>query len=382
MMLAADMTPGTPIKCTNCGAMLTSGAAPIVACEYCHAKVFLGGAGAAPPQVRAPAASRSRGLLALGLVVAVIGGVIAVRSFVARSPAAIPVPVALAERPPTPTVTTPTTPPPPPAPPPIGKVVLAFGEAGTGSGLLTNARAFAVTPSGEIVIAEVDTGRVQVFDAKGAYLRVINVPPSALTKEVGMYGAAADDHGHVVVSRAGDLLVLDVAAGKVVRTIRGDYPDRYYSADVAIAPDGTIYAVTDRTGDMAILHGSIDGKVLGQIAKTNTRRFAVDGLGSLYLTRANTNELEIRNAKGEIQQRFSQGNPARGKLSRPDEIAIDGRGHVFVQESDRVLIFDAEGAFLAELDVGPVADLAVDREGFLYVLDRAKVTKYALTLPR
>ena len=47
-----------------------------------------------------------------------------------------------------------------------------------------------------------------------------------------------------------------------------------------------------------------------------------------------------------------------------------------------VTVFDLDGVFLAELDVSAVADLAVDREGFLYVLERARVTKYALTLPR
>ena len=78
---------------------------------------------------------------------------------------------------------------------------------------------------------------------------------------------------------------------------------------------------------------------------------------------------------------FSQGNPARGKLSRPGPIALDGKGHVFVAENHSVLVFDPEGAFIAELEVGSIQDLAVDRAGVLYVLGRDTVTKYELALP-
>ena len=63
-------------------------------------------------------------------------------------------------------------------------------------------------------------------------------------------------------------------------------------------------------------------------------------------------------------------------------MAIDGKGHVFVAESSRVIVFDPEGAFLGALETpGGVNDLAVDRSGALYVLRGESVTKYELTLP-
>lgn len=385
-MLFDRMDPGAPIKCKNCGAMTkkTLGGATTVECDYCHARFQVANPSAAAvlEALRSKAQQRSGiglkfgiGLLVVIVAVGVIGSTLGGKS---RSSTTTTSARGEPEREP---AVAPAPPPAPPPPPPIGKVVLTFGEKGTNAGQLTGARAFAVMPSGEIVIAEVETGRVQVFDAKGVYQRVIAVPPSALTKELSMYGVGADDKGHAIVSRAGDLVVIDVAAGKVAKVIRGSYPDRYYTADVAVTPDGTIYATTDRTGDLAIVKVTLDGKVRGTIEKTG-RRFAVDGLGTLYLTREHDRAIEIRDAKGEIEAKFSQGNPARGALQHPDEIAIDGRGHLFVQESNRVTILDTSGKFLGELDTGPVADLAVDREGYLYVLDREKVTKYELALPR
>jgi hypothetical protein len=55
---------------------------------------------------------------------------------------------------------------------------------------------------------------------------------------------------------------------------------------------------------------------------------------------------------------------------------------VFVQDGNHVVIFDTDGKFLGELEPGSIADLAVDRQGYLYVLSRDRVRKYALTLPR
>jgi hypothetical protein len=190
----------------------------------------------------------------------------------------------------------------PPPPPEIARLVLEFGEAGTNAGQLTGARALAVAPSGEIVIAEVDTGRVQVFDASGAYLRVINIP----TKSVSIHGVGVDDHGHAIVARDCDLVVLDLAAGKVIKIVRGSYPERCYAADLHVAPDGR--AATDAIG-----------------SRRSSRRFAIDGIGRIYLIKQLHHAVEIRDAKGTIQRKFSQGNPARGQLAHLDAIAIDGK---------------------------------------------------------
>lgn len=371
-----------PQNCTTCGARLEWRGAPVIECEYCHTKIQ------APPSIllapKAAARSSGRGgwmfmigLTATLVTVGVVKGrsssktttisttTVSSTSISTSNTTQVSVKVEKSE---------------PAKPAPVGKQVLRFGEAGTNAGQLSTARALAVTPSGEIVVAESSTGRVQVFDAKGVYQRLITLPPSALTKELTVFGAGAGPNGEVVVSRAGDLLVLDVAGGKVAKTIRGSYPEVFYHGDVDVVPDGSIHAITDRTGDLDVLHVSPAGKVLGKVAKVNAEHVAVDGVGTMFLTKRFDGVVDVRDAKGETTRKFSQGNPARGKLYHPGPVAIDGKGHVFVAESSRVIIFDREGAFLGELEVGAIQDLAVDREGKLYVLAADHVTKYELAL--
>jgi hypothetical protein len=138
--------------------------------------------------------------------------------------------------------------------------------------------------------------------------------------------------------------------------------------------------VTDRTGDMAVSKVSAAGKVVGTLKRSSAGHVAVDGVGTVYLSQGDA--VEVRDAKGETLRKFSQGNPARGKLSHAGPIAYDGRGHLFVHDGSSVLIFDAEGAFLASLDTGSLNDLALDRAGALYTLTADKVRKYEITLPK
>ncbi|MDX2087008.1 MAG: hypothetical protein SFX73_04115 [Kofleriaceae bacterium] len=368
--------------CTTCGARLTWRGAPVIECEYCHTKIQAPPSILLAPNPAARSGGRGGWMFMIGLT-AILVTVGVIKGRASRSTTTISTTTVSStsvsntvsvkvEKPSAPA---------PAKPAPVGTQVLRFGEAGTNAGQLSNARALAVTPHGEIVVAEASTGRVQVFDAKGAYQRLITLPPSALTKELTVFGAGAGPTGEVVVSRAGDLLVLDVTGGKVAKTIRGSYPDVFFHGDVEVVPDGSIHAITDRTGDLDVVHVSPAGKILGKVAKVNADHVAVDGVGTMFLTKRFDGVVDVRDAKGEVARKFSQGNPARGKLYHPGPIATDGRGHVFVAESSRVLIFDVEGAFLGELEVGAIQDLAVDREGKLYVLASDHVKKYDLALP-
>jgi len=369
------MKVGSPFKCTHCGAQLTWRDTPVIECEYCHTRILMKNIGA---QATPAGQGRKSNRAALLVGAAVVAGVVIIGVSASRSKSGssqtskAPVAAAVAT-PPIP----PAKPPEPAKPPSVGTVVLKFGEAGTNAGQLTDARAIAVVPSGEIVVAEARSGRVHVFDAKGAYQRVIALPPSALTKELTVFGAGATPDNKVVVSRAGDLLVLEVKAGTVEKAIRGSYPEIFYHGDVEVVPDGSIWAVIDRTGDLSVMHVSAAGKVVGKVAKVGANHVAVDGVGTMFLSKDDV--IEVRDSKGEVQRKFSQAGT--GKLDNAGPIAIDGKGHVFVAENNRVVIFDPEGAFIAELATGDIQDLAVDRAGALYVLSRASIAKYELSLP-
>ena len=127
---------------------------------------------------------------------------------------------------------------------------------------------------------------------------------------------------------------------------------------------------------MSIRRVSAAGKALGKLGNAKGDHLAVDGVGNVFISQWET--IEVRDAKAEIVRKFSQG--PRGKLDRPSQIAFDGN-HVLVRDGNSLLILDPEGQFLAELEIGSVNDIALDRTGALYTLDTGKVRKFELSIP-
>jgi len=381
---AGRMKAGAPFRCTHCNAQLSWRDEPVIECEYCHTKILMKDLNSRTQmgqQRPVVAAAGKKGLNPAVLVVAaaVVGGIVLIATRAgskkkkASAPAASQPEKAIEPA-------KPVKPAEPAKPPSIATEVLTFGEKGSGAGQFTNPRALTVTPSGEIVVAEVSSGRVQVFDATGTYQKLVTVPPNTLTKELNVYGAGATPDGKVVISRPPDLLVLDIKEGKVDKTIKGNYPDVYYHGDVDVAQDGSIWATTDRTGDLGAMHLSAAGKVLGSVKKIGTENIAVDGLGTIYLLHEyGEPSVEIRDGKGEVKAKFSQAGTE--KMPRADAIAVDGKGHIFVATSNHVLVFDPQGAFLGKFDIDGQNDIAVDMSGAIYVLSSSNVRKFTLNLP-
>lgn len=352
----------TTLRCPNCNAPLTrSGGQDPTECPYCHAA--LEKLPAAATTSRPPASSTP--FVAFGAITAlvIIGGI----GFVAIKPA----PPAKPEAPATPSVPVarlekPKPPPPPPSP---VKEVLSFGEEGTNPGQLQDARQLTVSSDGSIFIADYSSGRVQQFSAEGTYVGQLDMAPDKLTKQLHVFALASDAVGHVYVNRVGDVLVYDAATRKLVRTIAGDYPDRYYHGGIAVDGAGVVYAITDRTGDLDLLKVSPQGKVLSK-TRVDARDVAVDGVGRTFLV--GDDGLEVRGPKGEIQTKVG------GLRSRT--ISFDGKGHLFIPTGSTVEVLSDQGTKVLSLPVH-ADEIALDAKGRLYALERKKVTVYEVTLP-
>jgi glucose/arabinose dehydrogenase len=266
-------------------------------------------------------------------------------------------------------VAPPAPPPPAPTPPSPVKKVLELGEHGTNPGQLDDAAHLAVTPDGSIFVADSRSARVQKFDPAGKYVDLLTVPDDKLTKQHGIFGLASDVKGRLYVNRVGDVLVYDGASLKPVRTIAGSYPDRYFHGGLAVDASGTLYALTDRTGDVDLLALLESGKQRSR-RRVHAHDVAVDGTGHVFLI--GDDGLEVQDLEGKVQSKVG------GVSGR--SLAFDGKGHVFVATGSEVEVLNADGTKLVSLPVS-ASDVALDASGRLFALSRDHVTVYDVTLP-
>ncbi len=351
-------------------------------CSYCHVALR---PAAAPPRPAPAGAAPASGKVAArvaGTVVLLAAAGAAVWLLVKKDPEPErPVmPLAVSREPVVAPAPRPE-PPPEPAPPVTGKPVLQFGEEGAGPGMFTDARRIAVGQDGTIYVGEYSTGHIQVFDAAGGFKRMIELQPDALTKQLTLLGMATDFAGHLVVNRVGDILVLDPADGRVIRTIRGDYPETWYHGDLAIDASNRIHALTDRTGRVDLVVLDAKGKQIRRQKNVQAVHLAVDGNGGVFLSRGGDNQIDVLSPTGELAGRFGAAGPAPGQLSGQGAIATDGKGRILVDNHGGIDVFEKGGAFVTHLEVPGVRDFVV-AGGHIYALSTGGVVaKYALSLP-
>lgn len=351
------------LRCPHCNAPLTRvDEKDPTECPYCHALIA--------PQPTAGPSVRNAAPVMMPLMV-VVGALVAMGMFAGffmfRAAPPPPPPVVM-NAPPAP-MPRPAPTPAAPVPPSPVKEVLRFGDEGTNPGQLDSPSHLAVTSDGSVVIAETRTGRVQRFGADGVYQAGLVMPPDKLTKQNGIFGLATDAAGKLYVNRVGDILIYDAATFAAVRTIAGDYPDRYYHGGLAVDGTGHVYSLTDRTGDVDLVMTSPAGKVLSR-RRVSATGVAVDGLGKVFLL--HRDGLEVQDAKGAV---LSKVGGVRGT-----SLAFDGKGHVFVATGSTVEVLSPEGTKVISLPVH-ASRVALDRAGRLYALERSSVGVYEVTLP-
>ena len=210
----------------------------------------------------------------------------------------------------------------------------------------------------------------QRFGADGAYQASLVMEGDKLTKQNGIFGLTADASGNVYVNRVGDVLVYEAATFKAVRTLAGDYPDRYYHGGLSVDGTGKVFALTDRTGDIDLVETSPGGKVLSR-HRVHARDVVVDGAASRVFL-IGDDGLEVQDVKGAV---ISKVGGVEGR-----SIAFDGKGHIFVATGSVVEVLSPEGTKTITLPVN-ADEIALDRSGKLYALEGSKVSVYEVTLP-
>jgi LSD1 subclass zinc finger protein len=252
---------------------------------------------------------------------------------------------------------------------------LSFGSKGIGQGMFQNARTLGVDGSGNIVAADHDDGRVQVFSPDGKFISLFNI--SSATTDHYISSIAVSHDGKIYLA-SGSILIYD-EKGQLLGQISG--MGSSYD-DVTLGADGTVYALSN-TED--IVRFKSDGSIDLQIPKavssisgqpSDSPQLAVDGLGDMFIVDVAAGAVFKYSPEGKFINQF--GEPFQfsgscndcntfkpGTFYRPTGIVVDGYGRIFVSDFDATQVYDPSGKYLNYLH-GGFDGIALDSQNNLY----------------
>jgi streptogramin lyase len=251
--------------------------------------------------------------------------------------------------------------------------ILSFGGKGDGAGRFTDGRAINVGPDGMIYVADYDDGRVQQFDAKGKFVRLIQVPARDPSSPYIDISALATDHaGHLFVARNESILRYATATGALEATFK-----EMNVWSIAVDPAGTIWGWSE--GDETV-HLDAQGKVLhrwnGLIRGADKKdpamspQIAVDSK-HLYVASIMSGWIYVFDTEAHYENRFAVKDESKeiaaGGL---DDIGVDPQGNIYVAHGVIVSMFDPSGAFTKDLPRidGGIRNISFDDKGHLFVM--------------
>jgi DNA-binding beta-propeller fold protein YncE len=268
--------------------------------------------------------------------------------------------------------------------------VTQWGGSGTGPGQFSLPQGVAVTPGGDVFVADVNNDRVEKFDSNGNFLLQFGSHGSGPGQFNNPGHLALDPQANVIVSDEGGYRVekfspsgtflqqyggFGQAAGQFSGNTRG------VAADAA----GNVYVVQNGGGGQIVKFTS-DGRYVSSwpaqapgAQSPVPRSIAFDPSGVLYLTDEGNGVIYKFSDSGQFLGQWGQRGNQPQQLADPRSIAVDAQGHVFVGDRlQGIKEFTTDGTFVALTsstgqpppgDSFSVADLGIGPGGDVFVTD-------------
>lgn len=245
--------------------------------------------------------------------------------------------------------------------------ILRFGGEGVGAGNFRDNRVIATDAEGRIYSADYTGGRIQVFDKTGKYLSEWTLEDS----KSPIFSLAASRNGRVYISQTRTLSAFDGASGKLLKTLK---TNQFFN--LAIRLDGKLVSL----GKNSI---TVYDENLAKVADyPNINKdagiskgfdfIAVNGLGEIYATPRNGQDVCKFSADGKFTDRF------KIKPTSVNGIAVDSKGRIFISETNKVWIYQPNGQELDSFATKQTFGLAFNEQGELLTASRPFIVKYSV----
>ncbi len=198
----------------------------------------------------------------------------------------------------------------------------------------------------------------------------------------------ADRSGNLFVLMVGVIYRFDTKTGQELGRI-----EKVYFEDLAVGLDGLIYATAGMGGSADIVVLTADGKEVKRFkdvtAQANLKRaslenITLDGDGNMYVVDRMGYYILKFSKDGKYINRFGGKNESgrkdvKGSLDTfPQDIAIDGKGNLFVSMVSNIFVFDTNGAYIDSFDTTQAFGMAVTDKNELWIACRPFVVKYEM----
>ena len=232
--------------------------------------------------------------------------------------------------------------------------MLPFGQKGSSAGMFNCPWGIAVNEKNEIVVADRDNHRIQVFSSNGTHLR--------------SFGRQGDQQGEFdcptgIAFHNDNIIVADGCNHRVqLFSDQGEYLGQFEGQGnldhqlelphgLSIDSDGNIIVADSYNKLIKIFSNS--GQFLRKIGTTGSFTFpfhCIQQGGQFLVSDSDEHCIKVFNMEGEYLHQFGKKEDGNGELESPGCLSVDKVGNLIVcdEGNNRIQVFELNGKFVAQ----------------------------------
>ena len=228
---------------------------------------------------------------------------------------------------------------------------LEFGGPGTGRGLFEEPECLACDGNGNLYVGERESGRVQVFDDSGNFLRQWSFSRPG---EYYLSSMSAAWDGTLFMVYDSEVFIHDGESGELLGVLY--HPDGWGFEDVDVSPGDGIAAAWYCNRDDLLIY-SPDGNMITHVREAVSgvtgdselsMIVAAGNTGETYLFGSFNSVVLVYDAGGRFTDRFGNENV----FTMVTDMDVDPGGRIWVSDFGDLKYFSDSGEFLGTLDPG------------------------------
>ena len=235
------------------------------------------------------------------------------------------------------------------------KPVLCIGKEGSGEGLLSNPLGVAVTAKDEVVVADNQNHRVQVFDSNGTFLRSFGHKGENAGEFENPTGIAIDKDGNILVSEYHNHRVQVLSwEGRHLGSFGGKGSlDSQLLRPWGLSLDSTGNGIVADAGNKLIKIFTPGGKFIMKIGGQGSFSFPVHCVqcGEYFIVSDSGEHcIKVFNREGHFQYKFGKQGKGDGEFNYPRFRSVTQSKHLLVCDcyNHRIQVFELDGKFVGK----------------------------------